>query len=421
MALDPRIILAGQQPDMMNVLARSNQAAQEQITYGRQNALARTMQEQGPGILAGDQGALNALARFDPQAALGVQQTQQSMAFDREKMGMLRAESKAAAAARLAEQAATLDANALAAEQERITSGLRGAAAFYGKQDRAGYDAWLAQRGLDPAEYPFEQFPAIAASMAGVLDAMKEFAPARPADNATEEKIARLAELGVGRSEAIKIVDLTDMSRDPITGEVVLIDKRTGNRIGGTQQAPVTGQAEAPAPTPAAGGSDLTFGEGYPNSADAFGAKGFGLNLANTAVQAVGLPPVAPQVQETQNQFKVLKENLTGDIASGYPGGRVPLEIMRQIRELIPETASVFTGVDQAQSQLRALGRSLQEEMQRIDAQLGGQISPTRRGELEASRAALDAGIGRIRSALNSFNTGGGVRPEVADRLKAYE
>lgn len=74
MALQPSIILQGQQPDFINALARGQQAGAQATQIQRGNAMNALYAEQGPGILAGDPNALNALSRMDPQAALGVQQ-----------------------------------------------------------------------------------------------------------------------------------------------------------------------------------------------------------------------------------------------------------------------------------------------------------------------------------------------------------
>lgn len=179
--MDARLILAGQQPDFVNVLAQSNQAAQERINFDQQNALTSTLRQNGPGILAGDPNALNALARFDPQAALGVQQTRlgmdatrQDMAFSAERMQMAREQAKQAAAAQIAEQRDKLTKEQLAAEQQKITAALSGAGQAYKSGNKAAYDAFLSARGLDPAEYPFEQFPMISATFDGVLEAMKD-------------------------------------------------------------------------------------------------------------------------------------------------------------------------------------------------------------------------------------------------------
>lgn len=191
MALNPSIILAGQTPDVMGAMDAGRLAAESQIGLNRQNALAELYRTQGAGIAAGDQNALNALAQFDPTAALGVQDarlgmdqtrlqmdaTRQDMQFSAEKMAMLREESKREAEAALREQAATLTKEQLAAEQAALSEALTGGAFFYQNKDKAGYDAFLQSKGLDPAEFPFEAFPAHAASVEGVLDAMKTFAP----------------------------------------------------------------------------------------------------------------------------------------------------------------------------------------------------------------------------------------------------
>ena len=110
--MDAGIILAGQTPDILGAMDRGRMAAESQINLNRQNALAQLFKEQGAGILAGDQNALNALAGMDPNAAmaaqqnlLGMQAQKQEMAFSAEKMGMLREESKREAEAALAAQA----------------------------------------------------------------------------------------------------------------------------------------------------------------------------------------------------------------------------------------------------------------------------------------------------------------------------
>ena len=180
--MDAGIILAGQTPDILGAMDRGRMAAESQINLNRQNALAQLFKEQGAGILAGDQNALNALAGMDPNAAmaaqqnlLGMQAQKQEMAFSAEKMGMLREESKREAEAALAAQADKLTAEQLAAEHQALSEALSGGAFFYQNKDKAGYDAFLKSKGLDPAEFPFESFPAHAATVEGVLDAMKAF------------------------------------------------------------------------------------------------------------------------------------------------------------------------------------------------------------------------------------------------------
>lgn len=71
--MDASIILQGQTPDILGAMDRGRQAAENQINLSRQNALAQLYKSQGAGILAGDQGALNALAGVDPSAAMAAQ------------------------------------------------------------------------------------------------------------------------------------------------------------------------------------------------------------------------------------------------------------------------------------------------------------------------------------------------------------
>lgn len=185
MTLNAGIILGGQTPDILGAMDKGRAMAESQINLNRQNALAELYRTQGAQIAAGDQAALNALAQFDPNASLGVQQNrlgiqaqQQDLEFSAEKMQMLRDESKREAAAALTAQADKLTAEQLAAEQKALSEALSGGAFFYQNKDKAGYDAFLTSKGLDPAEFPFESFPAHAATVEGVLEAMKAFQPA---------------------------------------------------------------------------------------------------------------------------------------------------------------------------------------------------------------------------------------------------
>lgn len=189
MTLNAGIILGGQTPDILGAMDKGRAMAESQINLNRQNALAELYRTQGAQIAAGDQAALNALAQFDPNASLGVQQNrlgiqaqQQDIEFSAEKMQMLRDESKREAAAALTAQADKLTAEQLAAEQKALSDALSGGAFFYQNKDKAGYEGFLKSKGLDPAEFPFESFPAHAATVEGVLDAMKAFQPPAPED-----------------------------------------------------------------------------------------------------------------------------------------------------------------------------------------------------------------------------------------------
>lgn len=230
--MDAGIILAGQTPDILGAMDRGRMAAESQINLNRQNALAQLFKEQGAGILAGDQNALNALAGMDPNAAmaaqqnlLGMQAQKQEMAFSAEKMGMLREESKREAEAALAAQADKLTAEQLAAEHQALSEALSGGAFFYQNKDKAGYDAFLKSKGLDPAEFPFESFPAHAATVEGVLEAMKAFQPPEAAKPLTEAAQLK-ADLDAGRIDQATYE--SEMARRAPKGSKISFDPATG-------------------------------------------------------------------------------------------------------------------------------------------------------------------------------------------------
>jgi len=180
MALNPNIILQGQQPDFVNTLARATQAADAQNGAMRRNNLASLYASQGDKIAQGDQGALNALAMLDPTAAQGVQQnnlsmdatrlgmqnTQQSMGFARENMGIVRETAKREA------EAATRNMSAAEAKAaaDRLSGIMNGAMAA---NDEQSYNAYLTQNGIDPATAPFGQRDMNFAKTNGYLDALK--------------------------------------------------------------------------------------------------------------------------------------------------------------------------------------------------------------------------------------------------------
>lgn len=177
MQMDSRIILAGEPVNALGSFMGGQQAAQQTRQFQQQNALADLYKTQGAGIMAGDANALNALAGIDPQAAMGIKNQQQGLAMDQERLNMARASAAREATA----WAQSQDAATVAAEREKLATGLKGAAYFHAQGDQAGYTAFLQQNGLDPKEYPFEQFPAFAAAAEGVLEAWQAFTP-KPAD-----------------------------------------------------------------------------------------------------------------------------------------------------------------------------------------------------------------------------------------------
>jgi hypothetical protein len=195
MQMNPGIILAGQTPDIMGQMQRGIATRVQQNEAQHTNALRALMQEQGPGIMAGEQNALAALSRFDPGAALGVQQTRQGMAHADERLGMDRqrlqlafteARERAAAAARNMSEADRQR------DIERITGVLRGAAQLHAAGDMEGYNGWLQQNGVDPSQYSFEQFPLHAAQFGGILEGMATPVSVAPGASLVDPRTGRI-------------------------------------------------------------------------------------------------------------------------------------------------------------------------------------------------------------------------------------
>lgn len=147
MPLNPNIILSGQQPDLVNTLGRSSQAAAITNANRRQNALADLYQQQGPGILSGDQGALNALAQHDPQAALQVQQVRRANRVSDQELAL-----------KVQQYKATLTSQQAAAEAAKIKQGVFAAS---GAQTPQEWDAIAQQFGATELVGQFESRDAL--------------------------------------------------------------------------------------------------------------------------------------------------------------------------------------------------------------------------------------------------------------------
>lgn len=182
MALNPSIILGGQQPDFVNVLARSGQAAAQNNAVQDQNALRDVYRQHGQGIAAGDQSALNALAQLNPEASLGIQQGRQNietgalnqdatrlnMEGKRQSMGILSEQHQMA----VQQHMAGLSAGQRAQEADQIRQGLMQGVQLHQRGDLAGINSILSQAGMEPIA-SLDEFPAIAVQYQGVLEAME--------------------------------------------------------------------------------------------------------------------------------------------------------------------------------------------------------------------------------------------------------
>ena len=171
--MDPSIILQGRSPNVLANYARGRQ-------LGRQTAMEDMLRQNAGGLMQGDPQALNALAAYDPQLAQGMalQRTQEARAVQAHdlatKEANMRMQGLSAEMTRKAQEyAAGLSEAERKAKADKIERALKGGAYFHKNGDKAGYDNFLRQNGIDPAQYPFEQFPAIANTLMPVADILK--------------------------------------------------------------------------------------------------------------------------------------------------------------------------------------------------------------------------------------------------------
>lgn len=183
MTLDPSIILGGQPVNVLGAMQAGNDLAKQHQDMQRQNALSQLYQTQGAGIMNGDPGALNALAAYDPAAAMGIKQSQQETAFGAEKMQMLRDEAKQNAT----EWAMKLSA---AEKQQHADTIEKGVAAGMAAQTPQEWDALMTQMGAPELVGKFDQRQAIAYSYMGVADALKAATPEVPKPQSSPGKLA---------------------------------------------------------------------------------------------------------------------------------------------------------------------------------------------------------------------------------------
>ncbi|UWR32227.1 hypothetical protein K3759_09625 [Sulfitobacter sp. W027] len=407
MSLDPRIILAGTQPDFVNVLARSNEAAQQKNEFQRTNALNSLYQEQGPQIAAGDQNALNALAGFDPKAALGVQSARQNMRINEEELSLR----KQSAARESAKWAQTQDDRTKAEQAQKMRQGLMAAGSAFEAGDQAGLDRILQGYGVEPV--PLAEFPYLAAQVEGALEglsaagqfskppapkwkvtdsgqAINELDPlagaqdipnfeANPKTSAAEQKIERIiSEYGVDRRTAVGIVDgVLNVSRHPLDGSVVVTDLAT-NQVVTPQQAE---------PTPPPGGlPERTNSFEGTNPRGAVGLPGVAASLANTILDSVGLGQAAPDIDRAQTAMDSLATRTVQGLSAQWPGR--PSNLTREmIDNMTVRPGDFTTGPGRAANKVADMKREIERAIASAHevASSQGKYSKTQIAEAQAA------------------------------------
>ena len=222
MALNPSIILSGQQVQPVNALMQGAQAGQQMNDIKHANDMRDMYQQHGAGIAAGDQNALNALAAFDPQAALGVQgtrlgmdQTRQNMAATQQRMAMLSREEQRAIDA----QASQMTAQQRAAEAQQIEQAV---ASGLQAQTPQQWDQMVSSVAPDLVGQ-FENREMIAARYMSIADSLQRF----DERNVAAEPAAPMSPLGKFYADQAAGLIPAD-AQPPQTGTNVNVTNNTG-------------------------------------------------------------------------------------------------------------------------------------------------------------------------------------------------
>ncbi|MEM7472925.1 MAG: hypothetical protein AAF340_16375 [Pseudomonadota bacterium] len=226
-----------------------------------------------------------------------------------------------------------------------------------------------------------------------------------PKLNATEQKIARLGELGIPRQEAITMLDSRDVSRDPITGELMLVDLRTGLPVQmPTPDVPPSETNEgSPSLATETAQPNLQFSlPGLPNS---FGAEGLFKGALNKGADILGADVPFPEVEKAQSDIAVFREETLSAIAAAYDR-QPPSWLLKLMRELTPEAGNLLKGASGAQSKLTALRDNFTREKASLERQLNRRrLSPARRQQIENRQVAIERAIFETNQFLQSFGS----------------
>lgn len=414
------IILSGANPNFLQTIGQATQAAGAVYAIRDQNALRSLFAEQGPGIMAGEQGAMNALAQLDPVQASQMQQ-------GRERLQMARAAAARAVETHVAQMdAATrqreaeeldrvlsqLAATKDAASWDRVASQVRPeAVGKFGDRDMVFAqglglkDVLAIQKGPEP-QSPEGKFYA---------DQRAGFIPEGAAQGGTEadRELSRLESIGIPRDVAIKIKEgVFKVVTDPTTRESVVIDLSNGAPVYRVsmdgQQPPASASGQPTGQEADRSGARLSYGNTVPDNAEnSFGVEGFLKGVGNTIADVAGTDVPFRDVQDTQSDFAVLREAMINDVASAY-NRQPPSWLLKNIEALTPEAGSLRQGASGAQAKLRSLRRNFETELNLARSQLQHRVSPQVRQEVEAKILGLENAIGRVDGALSRFGSQGG-------------
>ena len=424
--MDARIILAGQQPNFLNTLATANQAAAQQKGFQRTDQMNAFLQENGAGIVRGDQNALAGYGQFDPKAAVGIQATQQGMRINEEELKLRRQQAAQQAEVHVAKMSSVERAQ----EAEKTKQGLMAAGRAFDAGNEAEFNRILQQNGVEP--FPMSEFPYRAAEYAGVLDALEKAnqygkppapawevkdgvyydknnpgAGAKPVqgmapgtDSAAEQKIARLMEGGIDRDTAVAIADgRYKVGRDPITGQVQIVDAATGNLVGGQpQQAP---QPTTPQQGTPPQGATSTMPEGVDFN-QATGFSGFIANLGNTLTDAAGMGLISPNNEKATQAMQNLSTNTMITLADGV-AGRPSNFLLEKFEGLSSQPNSIFQGEGRTRERLKQTRAMIAAGIQLNQDVIESGVTPQMQAEARQNIARLSRLVADYDAVIEGF------------------
>lgn len=404
MVLDPRIILAGQPVDAMNALNSGTLAAGNAAEVGRAGDLATLYSQQGPGIMAGETNALNALSRLDPMAGLGVQESRQGMQIREEQLQMARA-----AAARAAEgHAATMSAAERQREAQVLSQGLSMAIPAIQSGNLDQVNAILAQAELPPVSNIGEA-QLLLAQAEGAFEVLQRFNSMQP-----QQAGPQLENVG-GRLYDLSQYDGTQGSLVPLTetqGDAITFTAPDGTTFSMGPSGPQTISGPDAETTPPI----LNPVEG---ARDTFGLPSVFQGAANTVADAVGADMPFPQQDEALAQVRLTADAILQELAQGYD--RPPLELLRSIRENIPEPGGMFRGPQGAINRYNAIRADLESQLSLESQQRTRTRNPNELSQINRRVSALRNSIARIDRILEGMApAGAGVSDDDAALMQRY-
>lgn len=407
--MDARIILAGQPVNALAALDAATQAAGRAGAVGQQGDLLSLYRDQGEGIASGNQQSLNALARLDPMASLGVQEAQQGMAIRQEQLSMARA-----SAARAAESHAMQMSEAERARQMRVIGeGLATAlpAAQAGDLDRV--NQIFRTGGLPPAN-SIEEAMVVLAQADGVfetfqrLSQMQPQAPSIPSGAQTLQYRAEQAGLVPGTPEYQQFMLSGGSQGQQIqfTGP----DGTTFSMGPGGQTQQLTGpEADLPAP----------ITEPVRGAGSAFGLPSVFQGAVNTIADTAGADMPFPETDQAATQIQLTADALLQELSSGYDR-QPPSWLMQSIRENIPQPGQLFSGPQRARNRYTAIRQDLESQLAIEERARQTTRDPRELQSISRRISALRNGVARIDRIMEGMSDATPISDDDAALIERY-